>query len=52
MELLETLRRKIKSAEELHSLVKTMKALAAMSVREHEQAVESLKEYHRSNLRT
>lgn len=48
MELLETLKRKIKSAEELQSLVKTMKALAAMSVREHEQAVESLKEYHRT----
>jgi F-type H+-transporting ATPase subunit gamma len=48
MELLETLKRKIKSAEELRSLVKTMKALAAVSIREHEQAVESLKEYHRT----
>jgi F-type H+-transporting ATPase subunit gamma len=48
MELLETLKRKINSAEELHSLVKTMKALAAVSIREHEQAVESLKEYHKT----
>lgn len=48
MELLETLKRKIKSAEELESLVKTMKALAAVSIREHEQAVESLKEYHKT----
>lgn len=48
MELLETLKRKINSAEELYSLVKTMKALAAVSIREHEQAVESLKEYHKT----
>lgn len=48
MELLETLKRKINSAEELQSLVKTMKALAAVSIREHEQAVESLKEYHKT----
>lgn len=48
MELLETLKRKIKSAEELESLVKTMKALAAVSIREHEKAVESLKEYHKT----
>jgi len=48
MELLETLKRKIKSAEELQSLVKTMKALAAVSIREHEQAVISLKEYHKT----
>ncbi|MCX9084971.1 MAG: F0F1 ATP synthase subunit gamma [Candidatus Methanoperedens sp.] len=48
MELLEALKRKINSAEELHSLVKTMKALAAVSIREHEQAVGSLKEYHKT----
>jgi len=48
MELLETLKRKINSAEELHSLVKTMKALAAVTIREHEQAVGSLKEYHKT----
>jgi F-type H+-transporting ATPase subunit gamma len=48
MDLLETLKRKINSAEELQSLVKTMKALAAISIREHEQAVASLKEYHKT----
>jgi F-type H+-transporting ATPase subunit gamma len=48
MELLETLKRKINSAEELQSLVKTMKALAAASIREHEKAVGSLKEYHKT----
>ena len=48
MEQLETLRRKIESAEDLHSVVKTMKTLAAVNIREYERAVESLKEYSRT----
>lgn len=48
MELLETLKRKIESAEDLGSVVRTMKALAAASIREHERAVESLLEYHKT----
>ncbi len=47
MEQLEILKRKIESARELQSLVKTMKALAAVSIREYGQAVESLIEYNR-----
>lgn len=48
MEQLETLKRKIKSAEELQSLVRVMKTLAAVSVREYGQAVEPLIEYNRT----
>jgi len=48
MEQLETLKRKTKSAEELHSLVRTMKAIAAANIREYENAVESLAEYNRT----
>ncbi|MCK4727877.1 MAG: F0F1 ATP synthase subunit gamma, partial [Desulfobacterales bacterium] len=42
------MKRKIKSAEDLHSVVKTMKALAAVSIRQYEKAVESLAEYNRT----
>ncbi len=48
MEQLETLKRKIESARELKSLVKTMKALAAVSIREYGLAEESLIEYNRT----
>ncbi len=48
MEQLETLRRKIESAEDLHSVVKTMKTLAAVNIREYERAVESLEEYNQT----
>ncbi|MEO1352554.1 MAG: F0F1 ATP synthase subunit gamma, partial [Cyanobacteria bacterium J06635_15] len=44
----ETLQRKIKSAEELQSIVKTMKALAAVSIRQYENAVVSLAEHSRA----
>lgn len=46
MQTLEAIRRKISSAEDLHSIVKTMKALAAVSIRQYEKAVESLVEFH------
>jgi len=48
MEQLETLRRKLQSAQDLHSVVKTMKSLAAVNIREYEKAVESLQDYFRT----
>ena len=50
METLEGLKRKIRSAEELQSVVRTMKALAAVSIRQYERAVESLADYNRTIL--
>jgi F-type H+-transporting ATPase subunit gamma len=46
MEELERLKRKIKNAGELQSLVKIMKTISASNIREYEQAVASLKEYN------
>ncbi|MCR3921751.1 MAG: F0F1 ATP synthase subunit gamma [Firmicutes bacterium] len=43
---LETLQKQIKSGEDLASIVKTMKALAATSVQQYEKAVESLDDYY------
>ena len=48
MEQLETLRRKLQSSKDLHSVVKTMKSLAAVNIREYEKAVESLQDYFRA----
>lgn len=48
MEQIQTLRRQIESAEDLHSVVKTMKTLAAVNIREYERAVESLEEYSKT----
>lgn len=45
---MEALKRKIKSAEDLQSVVKTMKALAAVSIAQYERAVESLADYRRA----
>lgn len=42
------LRKTIGSAEDLHSVVRTMKALAASSITQYEQAVRSLDEYYRT----
>jgi len=50
METLESLSRKIGSAEDLQSIVRTMKALAAVSIRQYERAVESLDGYRRTIL--
>jgi F-type H+-transporting ATPase subunit gamma len=44
----EALQRKIRSAEDMQSVVKTMKALAAASIRQYERAVESVNEYYRT----
>lgn len=44
----ETLKRKIQSANDLLGVVKTMKALAAVSIRQYQRAVESLVDYSRT----
>ena len=43
---LETLQKQIASGEDLSSIVRTMKALAATSVRQYEKAAESLDDYY------
>jgi len=48
MQTLQTLKRKIGSAEDLRSVVKTMKAIAAVNIRQYEDTVESLAEYRRT----
>ncbi len=45
MEQLELLKRKLESTEDLQSVVKTMKSLAAVNIREYERSVESLEQY-------
>lgn len=46
MELIKDISRKIKSAKDLESIVKTMKGLAAVSVNQYDHAVESIKSYY------
>lgn len=48
MQTIEQLKRKIQSASDLLSVVKTMKVLAAVSIRQYERARESLVEYNRT----
>jgi F-type H+-transporting ATPase subunit gamma len=48
METLEELKQRIDSTKDLQSVVKTMKALAAVRIRQYERAVESLGEYNRT----
>jgi F-type H+-transporting ATPase subunit gamma len=48
METVEGLKRRIESTEDLQSVVKTMKALAAVKIRQFERAVESLEDYYRT----
>lgn len=43
-----SLRHKIKSADELESVVRTMKAMAASSIGQYENAVHSLEDYYRT----
>lgn len=45
MPTVESLRRKLTVGEELHSVVSTMKGLAAVSIHEYEKAVRALREY-------
>ena len=46
MELIKDISRKIKSAKELESIVKTMKGLAAVSVNQYDHAVDSISSYY------
>ena len=48
MQTAEALKRKIQSAQDLLGVVKTMKALAAVSIRQYQRAVESLADYNRN----
>ena len=48
MEELERLKRKIKNARDLQSVVKIMKTISASNIREYELAVESLGEYNKT----
>lgn len=45
MQRIEAVKRKIKSSEDLHSIVKTMKVLAAVSIRQYEQAADAVQQY-------
>jgi F-type H+-transporting ATPase subunit gamma len=47
-ETAEDLQRKIKSARELKSVVRTMKSLAALSILQYERAIRSLADYYRA----
>jgi F-type H+-transporting ATPase subunit gamma len=48
METLESLRRRIQGAQDLYGIIRTMKALAAASIRQFEQAVEAVDGYTRT----
>jgi F-type H+-transporting ATPase subunit gamma len=50
METVESLKKRIRSTEDLQSVVKTMKSLAAVKIRQFERAVESLEDYNRTVL--
>jgi F-type H+-transporting ATPase subunit gamma len=45
IETLESLRRRLRSARELHDVVSTMKSLAAVNIRRYQRAVETVQEY-------
>lgn len=46
MQTIEGLKRAIKSTEDLHSVVRTMKALAAVNIRQFQRASEAVREYN------
>lgn len=48
MQTIETLKRSIDSAQDLASVVRTMKAMAAVSIRQYETAAEALSHYSRT----
>jgi F-type H+-transporting ATPase subunit gamma len=48
MQTAESLRRTINVAQELHSVVKTMKALAGVNIRQYERAAHAVAEYNRT----
>lgn len=45
MQTLQSMERKLKSADDLYTVVRTMKSLAAVSIRQYEEAARSLEEY-------
>src|SRR5690625_7383087 len=45
MQKLEVLQRKVKNAEDLQSIVRTMKVMSAVGIRQFEEAVDSLGDY-------
>lgn len=48
MDTLEQLRRRLDTFDDLGGIIRTMKALAAVSIRQYEQAVRSVAEYYRT----
>ena len=48
MESLERLQGQLETLDELHTIVKTMKSLSTASIRQYEQAVAALADYHRT----
>ena len=46
MDTLENLRRKLEGADDIKSVVRTMKAVAASNIGQYEMAVESLGDYY------
>lgn len=48
MQTVEAMKRKIESAKDLESVVKTMKSIAAVNIRFYEKATESLREYNKA----
>lgn len=48
MQTIEAIKKKIQVTGDLHSIVKTMKTLAAVSIRQYENTVASITEYHRT----
>lgn len=48
MSTLEQLERRVSSLHELQSLVRTMKSLSMVSIRQYEQAADALKDYYRT----
>lgn len=48
MQTLQDIERRLKSADDLHTVVRTMKSLAAVSIRQYEEASRSLDEYFHS----
>lgn len=48
MQTIEQIKRRIQNGQDLLSIVKTMKSLAALNIRQYERAVESLADYNRT----
>lgn len=48
MQTIEAIQRRVNNAEDLLSIVKTMKTLAAVNIRQYEKAVEALGDYYRT----